>query len=79
VRCVEYVGPVKYVLDVNGAPRGRKYPSDPLWRIDRPIAFGNPVHGSRTEVMYCGDSVLRPLRGDLTDDEIETTKELTTA
>ncbi len=77
VRCVAYVGPVKYVPDVKGWPRGRRYPDDSVWRIDRPIAFGNREHGTRTEVMYCSDSCLRPLRGDLNDDEIETTKELT--
>ena len=47
-----------------------------VWRIDRAINFGNAL--DVVQVMYCSDDRLRPLRGDATDEELETSKELST-
>lgn len=50
-----------------------------IWRIDRTVNFGSVLCSSDlVQVRYISDANLRPLRGDLTDDEIETTKELET-
>ena len=78
VRCLEYIGPVNGVMDVNGVLRHRREVNAPVWRIDREIAFGSPEHGTRTTVMYCADNNLRPLRGDLDDESITEEKELST-
>jgi hypothetical protein len=45
----------------------------PVWRIDRPINFANAF--DTVQVMYCSDTRLRPLRGDLNGDDIESTTE----
>lgn len=50
----------------------------PVWRIDRPIKFkmvamlGQKEIAMGKEATYCSDSVLRPLRGDLNDEEEDT-------
>ena len=39
-----------------------------VWRIDRSINFGNAL--DIVQIMYCSDHNMRPLRGDITDEEI---------
>ena len=47
-----------------------------VWRIDRTINFSNMI--DTVQISYCSDEKLRPLRGDLSDEAIETTDELST-
>ena len=73
VRCLELLITDK-VVAVNGNTHYYAGGVRPVWRIDRPITFANVFDSA--QVPYCADANLRPLRGDLTDDEIENTKEL---
>ena len=47
----------------------------PIWRIDRPINLSNNF--DTVQALYCSDERLRPLRGDLNGDDIESTTEKT--
>lgn len=59
VRCVRWVG-------VNGAARLGE--SD-LWEVDPPLRWG-PRFGGETRLFpFAPDSCLRPIRGDLLDEE----------
>ena len=79
VRCVEYMGVLSHVTDTNGEIWRYRYAPRPVWRIDRTITFRNPFgFGDDAQVGYCSDDVLRPLRGDVDDEEITTTEELST-
>lgn len=44
--------------------------TQPMWRVDKPVTWTTGKKG-----MYQLDKNLRPLRGDLNDETIETTKE----
>lgn len=76
VRCVEFAGVIKRVPDTQGVLHYYMGAPRPIWRIDRTINFANSFE--TVQIEYCSDEKLRPLRGDLTNDEIETTQELTT-
>ena len=76
VRCLELLV-TDHVPDLNGTLWKYMHGTRPIWRVDRAINFGNP-HASPADVVqvtYVSDDKLRPLRGDLTDDETETTQE----
>ena len=67
VRCLEAVYTGR-IADTNGEMW--RYANGPrwTWRIDRAINFGNAL--DVVQVMYCSDDRMRPLRGDITDEEI---------
>lgn len=71
VRCVEYAGILERVQDVSGKPHPFRGGARPVWRIDRTINFSNGFYVVQIE--YCSDEKLRPLRGDVTDDDVEHT------
>lgn len=75
VRCLELLH-TAHVPDTNGRLHKHADGVHPMWRIDRPITFANIFDS--TQIMYCSDSVLRPLRGDLDDETIEEGNELST-
>lgn len=74
VQCLELLETDRLV-DVNGNVfryvGGGRY----VWRIDRPINFKSVRDSYITQVMYCADAKLRPLRGDINDEELDTTKQ----
>ena len=43
----------------------------PGWRVDTPINWVNPKTRHRTQLPFIRDAALRPLRGDLTQDEVQ--------
>ena len=75
VRCLELLH-TAHVPDTEGKRHrfagGARY----VWRIDGAINFGNCF--DVVQVTYCSDDRLRPLRGDLSDEETETADELST-
>lgn len=73
VQCLELLVTDR-IIDANGKTLFYVGGVRAIWRVDRPITFANAFDS--VQVPYCSDDKLRPLRGDLTDDEIETTKEL---
>lgn len=72
VRCLELLHTDR-VTDTNGETW--RFAGGPrwVWRIDRSINFGNKFDVVQT--MHCSDHKMRPLRGDITDEEIETADE----
>lgn len=76
VRCVEFCGVVVGVPSVDGRWHRFRGGPRPVWKIDRPINFGNAV--SIVQITYCSDDKLRPLRGDLDDETITEGEELST-
>lgn len=75
VRCLELLMTDK-VPDTSGYVWRYRSGLQPVWRIDRTINFGNDF--DIVQVEYCSDKVLRPLRGDLTQDDTITIEELST-
>lgn len=76
VRCLEYLGEIDHMRDTDGALWKLRGGARPVWRIDRTINFTN---GRRTsQVTACSDANLRPLRGDIEDETINTNEELNT-
>lgn len=75
VRCLELLVTDK-VPDIHGHTRYFRGGVRTVWRIDRPITFVSMLWS--TQVEYCSDDKLRPLRGDINDEEIETSQELST-
>lgn len=75
VRCLEVMY-ASHVIDTNGEVW--RFAGGPrwVWRIDRTINFGNAF--DVVQIEYCSDDKLRPLRGDINDEEIETSQELST-
>lgn len=63
------------IPDTNGELHLHRRGVAPVWRIDKPINFANAL--DVVQVMYCSDAKLRPLRGDLSGDDDETTTEKT--
>jgi hypothetical protein len=76
VRCLELLVTDR-VPDTKGRVWGYMTGMQAVWRIDRPIDMGNSS-GKVTQVMYCADKRLRPLRGDVNDEVLETPQELHT-
>ena len=72
VQCLELLI-TDIFLDTEGKSHLHKRGVQPAWRIDRPINFSNGF--DTVQVMYCSDARLRPLRGDLNGDDIESTTE----
>ena len=75
VRCLEVMYTDR-VPDVEGWMH--RFAGGPrwVWRIDRTINFSNMF--DVVQIEYCSDDKLRPLRGDINDEEIETSQELST-
>jgi len=72
VQCLELLVTNVFV-DTKGRPQTHRRGVQPVWRIDRPINFANAF--DTVQVMYCSDEKLRPLRGDLSGDDNESTTE----
>jgi hypothetical protein len=74
VRCVRFLGHGPHECDVDGVPFTRRQ-TGPRWEIDPPLKTrtGGLVENSLRSI---GDEFLRPLRGDLLDEETETGREL---
>lgn len=74
-RCLELLVTDR-ITDVHGKTYEYFGGVRPVWRTDRTFTFGSVRPGGYcTEVFYMSDARLRPLRGDLADDETHTTQE----
>jgi hypothetical protein len=73
VRCVRWVG-----YSAKDPVTGGEWadPADDNWEIDPPLSVFWRVGIYVGESTLCRDSCLRPLRGDLLDNETETGREL---
>lgn len=47
-----------------------------LWRTDKPLNAIHNISGVNRQMMYCRDSQLKPLRGDITSDSAHEQKEI---
>lgn len=67
VRCLELIH-ASHVPDTQG--KIWRFANGPrwVWRIDRSINFGNAF--DIVQIMHSSDHRMRPLRGDITDEEI---------
>ena len=67
VRCLELLY-MDRVTDTDG--NTWRFANGPrwVWRIDRSINFGNAL--DIVQIMHSSDHRMRPLRGDITDEEI---------
>lgn len=77
VRCLELLH-TEWITDVNGVRRNYVGGGRYVWCIDRTINFKSLRTGYITQMAYCSDAYLRPLRGDLDDETIEEENELST-
>ena len=75
VRCLEYVGKGVHVDATDGT---QMYFDRDLWRIDQVINSINNHTGIVRQTYHCHDDVLRPLHGDVTDDDVATTFSINT-
>ena len=76
VRCLELLVTDR-VPDTKGMVWGLLTGRQAVWRIDRPIDMKSRS-GEFTQATYCADKRLRPLRGDVNDEVLETPQELST-
>ena len=70
VRCLEYVGKDVSVAATNGI---EVHLLGHVWRVDQAINSLEERSGRINPTYHCHDHILRPLRGDVTDDEVTAT------